>query len=176
MKANEIITESSDNLQEAPVGGVSRFFTNLGAKLGLSGSEIQKEVNDEMMQVKREIQPILRANDGQIGVSEMISFLRGKGYGVGSENVIKAAKKKFGSKPSAPLQSGEIDEVIKQAVVRGYASKGGLKTGKFGDKPKKNVGDFSTKNPVKKVNDIAVAIKNLSKEDKEKLMSILNSF
>jgi hypothetical protein len=175
MKANEIITESSDNLQEAPVGGISRFFTNLGAKLGMSGSQIQKEVNDEMMQVRAEIAPILRANNGQVDVSQMASFLRSKGYGADVEKIIRMVKKKTNSKPSSPLSTNEIDEVIKQAIVRGYATQGGLSTGKFGQKPSKKSGDFATRRTDdKKIRDVATTILNMPTEQKQKLMDILN--
>lgn len=137
MKANEIIIESTSELTEAPVGGLSRLFTNIGAKLGLSGSQIQKEVNDEMMQVKKEINPILNSGGGSISTQDMVSFLRAKGYGGDAENIIKSVKKKNRSKPSAPLTTPEIDRVIEQSVVRGYAEKGGRGTGRYGTKTKK---------------------------------------
>jgi len=137
MKANEIIIESTSELTEAPVGGLSRLFTNIGAKLGLSGSQIQKEVNDEMMQVKKEINPILKSRGGKISTEEMLTFLRGKGYGYNSEKIIKDIKKQNRSKSSAPLTSKEVDRIIERSVVTGYADKGGTGTGRYGTKVKK---------------------------------------
>lgn len=137
MKANEILVESTEELNEAPVGALSRLFTNIGAKMGLSGSQIQKEVNDELMQVRRELNPILRSSGGSISVQDMISFLRGKGYSSDAEKIIKAVKKQNRSKPSDPLTTQEIDRVIEQSVVRGYAEKGGMGTGRYGTKTKK---------------------------------------
>lgn len=144
MKLNQI-TEGMENntnqdLTEAPVGLFSRLLTNIGASLGLSSSEVKREVNREMLSVSRDLKSFMGGSDikmGELTPADMKSFLDKKGYAKQADRVIKNVKKKFGSKPSAPLTKPEVDEIVLRTVAQAFKEKATFQTGKYGDKPEK---------------------------------------
>lgn len=160
----EQITEDvnfKDNmiLGEAPVGLAKRLITNLGAALGLDTSEVRREVNREMLNVSRDLKSYMGGSNiemGELSPSDMKEFLDKKGYSKHADKVIKAVKKKFGSKPSEPLSKKEVDEIVLRIVAQAFKEQSTFERGKYAEKPKK------------KPSSQKVEFKSKRKEDQEK--------
>lgn len=144
MKLDQITEDVNikDNmiLGEAPVSLAKRLITNIGATLGLDTSEVRREVNREMLDVSRDLKSYMGGSDikmGELSPADMKDFLDKKGYAKNADKIIKAVKKKFGSKPSAPLSKKEIDEIVLRTVAQAFKEKSTFERGKYAEKPPK---------------------------------------
>lgn len=162
MKLDQITEDVNikDNmiLGEAPVSLAKRLITNLGATLGISTSEVRREVNREMLDVSRDLKSYMGGSDikmGELSPNDMKEFLDKKGYAKNADKIIKAVKKKFGSKPSAPLSQKEVDEIVLRTVAQAFKEKSTFERGKYSDKQPTRKSDKP-------------AFKSSRKEDEEK--------
>lgn len=143
MRANEILVESAEQLDEAPVGALSRLFTNIGAKMGLSGQQIQKQFNDEMMQIRKEIGPLMRQADG-VNADEFYDFMNSKGLGSAARDAIsKVIRGRGKNVRTRQLDPTTIDELIKYTVSRAYLKQGGGRFSRYGSE-EDNAGEFKS--------------------------------
>ena len=189
MKLNQIINENEiieDDLTEAPVGLGSRMLTNIGASLGLSSSQVSKEVNDELIKTYKDLKAFMRGSN--IGKNELTSqdmkiFLGKIGYDKDADKIIRSVKKKYNSKPSDTFLAKEIDDIIKSVVAQAFKEKSKFATGKYADSPKKakgGKGSFKSsrkkdKNPEITTKDVAEFIATMTPEQHAEIKKIIRN-
>jgi len=143
MRANEILAESAEQLDEAPVGAFSRLFTNIGAKMGLSGQQIQKQFNDEMIQIRKELGPLMRQADG-VNADDFVDFMESKGLGSAARDAIsKVIKGRGKNARTRQLDAKTIDGLIKNTISRAYLKQGGGRFSRYGSE-EDNAGEFKS--------------------------------
>jgi hypothetical protein len=128
MKIHQIVSEDRD-IEEAPPGRLSRTFTNVGAKLGMKGSQAKKSVTDDANQMKKDLKVWMagsKIKGGQLTLDDFKNFLNQKGLPTDSVDQLITQRRQSGGAEDVggPLKNSDVDSILHDVVAQGYKNTG----------------------------------------------------
>lgn len=191
MKLNQIVNENNfleDDLTEAPVSFKDQMIANIGSIFGSSSANAKKDVYNEVKGIYTDLKSFMAGSNigkNELTPEDMKLFLNKVGYDKNADQIIKSIKRKFKSKPRAPLTAKETESIVLLAVSQAYKEKSKFQRGIYTD-PKKKVtnppfqrSQSSKQDPQPStqpsIESVATFIKQLTPAQKEELTKLIKN-
>ena len=127
MKVFDIIAENK-NLDEAPMGMMSRLGNKVMSKLGSKGAQAKLDVGNDANAMKKDLAAWMAGSGiakGTLSSSDFKNFLGQKGLpSANVDAMLDQSRQASGRDPAEPISNPEVDELLQKVVQSGFKDQG----------------------------------------------------